>query len=219
MEYKTHTEIAKLYCKITNSNPYRKKIIIESTMQPDYDKKYINKVLSELFTNNKSLENLANQYNTEVEPYIHDHKNMPYACIFFARLSKELIKTNVKLSCQSLSWAIHYFVDCATPIHERSLRGIYDYITGRHEKYENYIDMYFTKQFSQICEQGIEVGFKNEHKFTLTSAKNMAKNASSFYDDITKSLNNNNYVKLNKTTKSVFDNLGLNFARFINTFS
>lgn len=217
MENKTHFEIAKLCCEIANVNSYRKQIILESAMQPDDDSKYINSVLFSLFNKNKKIENLAIQYDTEIEPFIHDHRNVPYACIFFAKLSNELVD-NVKLSCQTFSWAIHYFVDCATPIHESSIRSLWDYLNGKHQMYENYVDKYYSKHFQETCKQGLSIGMKEGLNFTLSSAKALASKSASFYDNISMSIDNKNYQKLHDTTHNVFLNLGENLARFIKTF-
>jgi len=217
MENKTHIEIAKLYCKKTNLNSHRTKIIIESTMQPDEDANYINLFLQKLFSKNSKFENLAEQYKTVISPNIHSHKYVPDACIFFARLSNEL--DDIKLKCEALGWSIHYFVDCATPIHENSLRAFWDYLNGRHEKYEKYIDKYYLKHFKTTCEQGFGIGINDKSNFTLASAKSLATNSSNYYNNITSALNNKNYQKLNDTTHNVFLLLGENFARFVNTFN
>lgn len=218
MERRAHRNIASYVADYYYLNNHRKKTLRRHTMDPDYNRDYINKLFEEITEEYSEIKREAYRYEINGALLIHSHEFVPNAALFFTRASRILFEnSDIVNGYRFLSWGIHYLVDCGTPLHEHSIRACIDVISKDHQKYEKYIDRSLN-HFFPFFEDGYGKGLQIDSRYTLRSCQILADMSSDYYDDIIEATENRRYQYMRVISEDVLYQIGFHLGRMINTY-
>jgi hypothetical protein len=192
-------------------------------MDPDRNLLFMNHFMRRLKKNNPDIFLCEKRYGVKDVYTLHTHKKAPYYSIFFARLSHRLARDgDQKGSDIMLSWAVHYLVDCATPVHANSLVSLKDYLARRHRRYEDHLDsslMSGTLDLLEDLHDGIESSIEVRTEYALEHATALTRFSADLYKPLLKSIKGRKILEMEEISHRVFRRLGADMVPFLVTFS
>jgi hypothetical protein len=192
-------------------------------MDPDRNLRFMNRFMKTIRKEHPDIFLGLKKYWIRHTYTLHTHRHAALHSIYFARLSRRLSKNGLREQSDILlSYAIHYLVDCATPVHAGSLISVKDYVTRRHRSYEDHLEATIlagTLDLLYSIQAGIKEGVKQKTRYALENAQALTRFSSGLYKPLLSSVRGHRMSEAEDITRQAFTRLGSDLAVFLTTFN
>lgn len=222
MRARTHRVVAEAACRFLDLSEDRTTTVVHHTMDPDKNLRFMNSFVRGLKKGNPEIFLGERRYGVKDVFSLHTHKKAPHYSLFFASISHKLARGGFqKESDVTMSWAIHYLVDCATPVHASTLVSLKDFLARRHRRYEDHLDdalVSGTLDLLVSLQNGINKGIEGPTEYAIEHAMALTKFSSDLYKPLLKSIKARKISEMEDISHRVFERLGADMAPFLVTF-
>lgn len=214
--------MAQAACQFLGMDEERTATVVHHTMDPDKNLRFMNKFVQGLKRSNPDIFVGERSYGVTDVFSLHTHKKAPHYSMFFARLSHRLArKGSQKEADMTMAYAIHYLVDCATPVHASTLTSLKDFLARRHRRYEDHLDdalVSGTLDLLVSLQNGINRGIEGPTEYAIEHALALTEFSSDLYKPLLKSIKARQVADMEQISHRVFERLGADMAPFLVTF-
>jgi macrodomain Ter protein organizer (MatP/YcbG family) len=214
--------VAQAACRFLDLSEERTAHIVLHTMDPDRNLRFMNRYVQDLRARHAGIFDGERPFTLNDVFSLHSHKKASRYSLFFARVSRRLAQAGLQEEADvTLSYAIHYLVDCATPMHAFTLASLRDLIVRRHRRYEDHLEDLFKRGAHEMLaslHEGIEKGIEEHTRYAHEHAHSLTQFSCSLYRPLLQSIKDRKDAEVEEISKRVFKRLGADMAPFLVTF-
>jgi len=221
MRKRSHLLVAQAACISLDMDEQRTKTVLKHTMDPDHNLRFMNRFMKNVRKDHPEIFLGKKRYRIKDVYTLHTHKKASFYSIYFAGLSRKIAEMGHKLESDILlAYAIHYLVDCGTPVHAISFVSAKDFFTRKHRKYEDHLEDSIETgavNFLSSIQVGLDSGeagtdYAQEHARTLT------RYSSGLYKPLLSSFRLRKMGEVEDISHRVFTRIGNELTPFFGTY-